>query len=86
MMREGYDIKTLDPRKNPYAELLHKDDPVSLADENIAVCKENAATHAMKELQKDLEDERDRIGPDSEEAADKIVKEIRMEGVSKDID
>lgn len=86
MMREEYDIKTLDPRKNPYAELLHKDDPVSLADENIAACKENAAIHAMKELQKDLEDERDRIGPDPEEAADKIVKEIRMEGVGKDID
>ena len=85
MMREGYDIKTLDPRKNPYTELLHKDDPV-LADENIAACKENAAIHAMKELQKDLADERDKIGPDQEEAADKIVKEIRMEGVGKDID
>ena len=86
MMREGYDIKTLDPRKNPYTELLYKDDPVSLADENIAACKENAAIHAMKELQKDLEDERDRIEPDQEEAADNIVKEIRMEGVGKDID
>ena len=85
MMREEYDIKTLDPRKNPYAELLHKDDPVSLADKNIAVCKENAAICAMKELQKDLAGECDRIGADLEEAADKIVKEIRMEGADKDI-
>ena len=85
MMREEYDIKTLDPRKNPYTELLHKDDPV-LADENIAVCKENAAIHAMKELQRDLAGECGRIGPDPEEAADKIVKEIRMEGVGKDIE
>ena len=85
MMREEYDIKTLDPRKNPYTELLHKDDPV-LADENIAVCKENAAIHAMKELQKDLAGECGRIGPDPEDAADKIVKEIRMEGVGKDIE
>ena len=86
MMREEYDIKTLAPRKNPYTELLHKDDPGSLADDNIAVCKENAAIHAMKELQKDLAGECGRIGPDPEEAADKIVKEIRMEGVGKDIE
>lgn len=85
MMREEYDIKTLDPRKNPYTELLHKDDPV-LADENIAVCKENAQIHAMKEPQRDLAGECDKIGPDQEEAADNIVKEIRMEGVGKDID
>lgn len=85
MMRKEYDIKTLAPRKNPYTELLHKDDPV-LADENIAVCKENAAIHAMKELQKDLAGECGWIGPDPEEAADKIVKEIRMEGVGKDIE
>ena len=84
-MREEYDIKTLDPRKNPYTELLHKDDPV-LADENIAVCKESAQIHAMKELQRDLAGECGRIGPDPEEAADKIVKEIRMEGVGKDIE
>ena len=86
MMREEYDIKTLDPRKNPYTELLHKDDPVSLACENIAVCKENAQIHAMKELQRDLAGECDKIGPDPEEAADKFVKEIRMEGVGKDIE
>lgn len=86
MMREEYDIKTLAPRKNPYTELLHKDDPVSLADENIAVCKENAQIHAMKELQRDLAGECDKIGLDQEEAADKIVKEIRMEGVGKDIE
>ena len=73
MMRKEYDIKTLAPRKNPYTELLHKDDPV-LADENRAVCKENAAIHAMKELQKDLAGECGRIGPDPEEAADKMVK------------
>ena len=86
MMREEYDIKTLAPRKNPYTELLHKDDPVSFADANIAVCKENAAIHAMKELQRDLAGECDKIGPDPEEAANKIVKEIRMEGVGKDIE
>ncbi len=86
MMREEYDIKTLDPRKNPYAELLHKDDPAAFMDENIAACKENAAIHAMKELQKDLTGECGRIGADPEEAADKIVKEIRMEGVGKDIE
>ena len=86
MMREEYDIKTLDPSKNPYAELIHKDDPAAFMDENIAACKENAAIHAMKDLQKDLAGECGRIGPDPEEAADNIVKEIRVEGVGKDID
>ena len=86
MIREEYDIKTLDPRKNPYTELLHKDDPVSLEGEDIAACKENAQIHAMKELQRDLAGECDKIGPDPEEAADRIIKEIRVEGVDKDID
>lgn len=72
MMREEYDIKTLDPRKNPYTELLHQDGLVSFTDENRSACKENAAIYATKELQKDPANDRDKVGQDPKEAADRM--------------
>lgn len=50
----------------------HGAPPVSFADENRSACKENAAIYATKELQKDPANDRDKVGQDPKEAADKM--------------